>query len=357
MKIKTEEEVKRTLRERHKIDYGIFDPKGIGLYFSILGLLLILLCIILKVFIILFTLVAIFFFDWLAFIIKRGRALSRYNRYIDSEMHLKEPADVIAVDELFNKEGLKVPSMEDLMGLDGSNRFSRYRNEQRYRECYKEFRSIMGEGIVKVVLDVGTGNGVLHYKFGFDEAYMFCGVDIMMGLLKQFKNKAGTYPIQAMGEELSFRNNTIDLIVCTESLEHFVSPESGIKEFSRVLSQGGHLILSVPNATRIRNLNPFHLFTNFIGLVVDDVLLKKVVHENTFMNVYTNHWDFSMREVKKMCLENGLVVLRSYSTTFPVPWIGLLKKESIFDIVEGVLRFLPVVKYLGRDLFIIAKKL
>jgi SAM-dependent methyltransferase len=46
---------------------------------------------------------------------------------------------------------------------------------------------------------------------------------------------------------LPFDDNSFDLIICTEVLEHLLWPQSLLREISRVLCENGFLLVSVPN--------------------------------------------------------------------------------------------------------------
>jgi len=53
---------------------------------------------------------------------------------------------------------------------------------------------------------------------------------------------------------LPFRDEAFDLIVCVDAFEHFLQPESAVREFRRVLRPGGSIFLSVPNYSNIAGL-------------------------------------------------------------------------------------------------------
>jgi len=54
-------------------------------------------------------------------------------------------------------------------------------------------------------------------------------------------------------EDLSFNNNTYDVIFCSQVLEHIPNPEKALKEFYRILKNGGILIVSVPHLAYLHN--------------------------------------------------------------------------------------------------------
>ena len=92
------------------------------------------------------------------------------------------------------------------------------------------------------VLDVGCGLGAtvgrLRSRFGA-EAY---GVESSMAQIQRATN--GLPLISAQGDALPFGDASFNAVFCECVLSLFDSPESGLKEFYRVLEPGGFLALS-----------------------------------------------------------------------------------------------------------------
>jgi SAM-dependent methyltransferase len=97
------------------------------------------------------------------------------------------------------------------------------------------------------LLDVPAGEGALAARLieaGFDvqccdlypEIFRLKSVDIQHGDL------GGTLP---------YHDVSFDYITCIEGLEHIENPQQAIREFSRLLKRGGHLIVSTPNILNI----------------------------------------------------------------------------------------------------------
>lgn len=57
-------------------------------------------------------------------------------------------------------------------------------------------------------------------------------------------------------------NEAFDAIMCIEVLEHVPSPILAIKEFSRLLRSGGHLIITAPFCS-LTHLAPYHFYSGF----------------------------------------------------------------------------------------------
>lgn len=94
------------------------------------------------------------------------------------------------------------------------------------------------------ILDVGCGTGMAAEKLrAFGEVY---GVDISPRSIMEARNRLDGVCV-SLGEGLPFRDEIFNVIVCTETIEHFVDPVAALSEFNRALKPEGHLIISTPN--------------------------------------------------------------------------------------------------------------
>ena len=106
------------------------------------------------------------------------------------------------------------------------------------------------------MLDVGCGEG--RHIFGAMQQYpmMKClGIDMDENSLKMAEegyayfesiSDAGAKFMKGSAYELPFKDNSFDLIVCSEVLEHLHEYNDAIKEMKRVLKPGGKFFASVP---------------------------------------------------------------------------------------------------------------
>jgi len=96
------------------------------------------------------------------------------------------------------------------------------------------------------VLEVGCGAGHILEKI---KQGSLTGVDISPVQIERARKRLGRRAelILAKGENLPFKNESFDRIICTEVFEHVLEPVLILAEMKRVLKNKGIISLSVPN--------------------------------------------------------------------------------------------------------------
>ena len=108
------------------------------------------------------------------------------------------------------------------------------------RPIFKQLRDATNDDHFHQVLDFGCGSS--PYKQLIDhECYI--GVDTYASGHDHRTSKINTI---VDGEHLPFRDDSFDLILATEVIEHIDQPDKVLKEFFRILKPGGTLIVTVP---------------------------------------------------------------------------------------------------------------
>jgi len=115
------------------------------------------------------------------------------------------------------------------------------------KDLLDEHAGHFGPLIGKSILDIGCGLGGKTAAYA-EAGALVVGVDIDHEYISQSVTFARSRGIEASfivgdAELLSFRQETFDLIIANDSLEHFLHPEKALSEFSRVLRPGGLLFL------------------------------------------------------------------------------------------------------------------
>lgn len=96
--------------------------------------------------------------------------------------------------------------------------------------------------ITPIVLDLGCGPGNMG-EFIRPYSEKIIGIDLSINMLKLAKTKAGHVFLQAVGESLPIKNESIDFIFSSFTLRNFSDLEQVFAEAYRVLRQKGTLVL------------------------------------------------------------------------------------------------------------------
>ncbi|HDH96829.1 MAG TPA: class I SAM-dependent methyltransferase, partial [Proteobacteria bacterium] len=119
----------------------------------------------------------------------------------------------------------------------------------------------------KVVLDLGCGCGYGTYELAEAGARLAVGIDNSDEAIRyarsRYRHRRSFFAV-ADALELPFGDDSFDVIVCMEVLEHLEDQKALLSEIARVLKGDGILLISTPNPNRPtisgeREPNPFHV--------------------------------------------------------------------------------------------------
>ncbi|AKM79445.1 MAG: Methyltransferase type 11 [Candidatus Beckwithbacteria bacterium GW2011_GWB1_47_15] len=101
------------------------------------------------------------------------------------------------------------------------------------------------------VLDLGCGDGVLIYLASQKHPGEFTGVDTdalsLKAARRQLQNRGvAAKLIKASAYHLPFPENSFDVVIAAEVIEHLRSPQKMLTEAAKVLKPGGKMILTTP---------------------------------------------------------------------------------------------------------------
>ncbi len=123
----------------------------------------------------------------------------------------------------------------DPLYLEFKNHLYNYlRRKEEIRSLLKDAKGLIleiGSG-VSPIAEIGTG---VIYSDASEEA------------MRYMSQKEGAEKVMAMSAtDLSLKDETVSLIICSEVIEHIKDDEKALREMTRVLKPGGRLILTVP---------------------------------------------------------------------------------------------------------------
>jgi methionine biosynthesis protein MetW len=102
-------------------------------------------------------------------------------------------------------------------------------------------------------LDVGCGDGGTSGVWLRDRVAAYVGVDISESAIRMATERGLDARLISDAAELPFADDSFEVAICTEVLEHLFEPQLALAEIRRVLRPDGRLIVTVPNLAHWRN--------------------------------------------------------------------------------------------------------
>jgi ubiquinone/menaquinone biosynthesis C-methylase UbiE len=258
-----------------------------------------------------------------------------------------------------------VPWEEFQDGLDRHYRYEkdfqvRYMHRSRIHAFLGLYPSIRDMDVLEVGCSAG-GYVVLARSMG---ARRVAGVDVDKDALRrarewaaQQRNGAGIAMSVASVTELPFPDETFDLVICTEVLEHVPDARAGLAEIFRVLRLGGTLAVSLPNVVSyfwgVERCRPVRAIARMMGRRCDDDW------------EFLQHLRFPFWRTLWLVRAAGFEVRRRVAVNvLPLPLKVIVPRLMRWSpgLVRGLVRFDQVVGrmwpfcYLGTSLFLDVQK-
>ena len=137
------------------------------------------------------------------------------------------------------------------------------------------------------VLDAACGEGYGSAMLAAADAASVVGIDIDPAAVAHARGAHGIDVREGDVAELPFDDATFDLVVSFETIEHVAEPELALDEFRRVLSPGGILVVSTPNADEYLEDNPYHqrelTLTQFVDALDGRFATVELRYQQTFL--------------------------------------------------------------------------
>jgi ubiquinone/menaquinone biosynthesis C-methylase UbiE len=127
-------------------------------------------------------------------------------------------------------------------------------------------------------------------------------------------------------------DKSYDVVLCTEVFEHIPDPISAIKEFSRLLKNGGELIITAP-FTSVTHFAPYHYYSGFNKYFYESNLTS-LGFENIEIRENGSYFEYLSQEIWRLPLVSKMYTRKKVPlTTYICMYILLrfLKRISSLD--------------------------
>lgn len=143
------------------------------------------------------------------------------------------------------------------------------------------------------ILDVGSASGWFLSELKKEFKNSECvGIDTYKAAINYGKKKYKNIKlVRTDAHKIPFKENTFEVIVCCEVLEHVEEPEIVIKEMRRILKKNGTLIVEIDTGNWLFKLI-WYFWTN----------LRKGVWRDSHIH------SFSVEKLKRLFVKNGLKI-------------------------------------------------
>ena len=206
-----------------------------------------------------------------------------------------------------------MPSLEKEIELH-KRLFQEYK--KRYSSAFAQLYLKWWDGLITepikaikegTILDCGCGIGYLARKIAKDkEGVLVVGLDASKEMLGQTEQIGNLFWVVADATSLPFKDKSLDVVICKETLHHLSQPEKALSEFARTLKDGGWLLLSDPCAD---------------SLVL--TFLRKVCFK-VMKRFNPDHGAFKKDQLNRILKRNSFRVMKQYRVGyFAYPLCGL----------------------------------
>lgn len=174
-------------------------------------------------------------------------------------------------------------------------------------------------------------------------------LDIAKDFLKDHKE---IDRVLTQADDLKFKDNSLDLITVIRVMHHLPDPSAEFKEFKRVLTDDGYLILEVANYAHGRNRLKHLLKGKKLPTNPVDIRSKKNQKDSEI--AFVNH---NPKTVIKQLAHAGLKVERTLSVSnLRSPGLKRILPRSVMLAVENVLQPTLAKTYFGPSVFLLVRK-
>lgn len=184
------------------------------------------------------------------------------------------------------------------------------------------------------ILDLACGKGLFLKELrAYSSKLELYGIDISKVAVDQAKKIVDCNLQQSDAENLPFKDNFFDRIICLGGLEYFQDPVKGVQEASRVLNKDGITVFFVPNL----------MFLGYVWLALRHGIMpthggsdssgKKVYYDYNNEKFFTHKGWIDILEKGNLSVVNSYIYTYIGNTRFANPLILWLYNKILHRII------------------------
>lgn len=156
---------------------------------------------------------------------------------------------------------------------------------------------LIGDIQGKSVLDIGVGSGFFS-RFCIQKKAKTISMDFADAIIQYHRKTNPDFTlVQADAQHLPFENQSFDVVLALDVIEHLYSALDFLNEANRVLKEKGRLILMTPNTTNVFE-KTLKAFLKIFLLPLSKIIGFKLQQKDT--DHCTHVKEFSVRELKRL---------------------------------------------------------
>jgi ubiquinone/menaquinone biosynthesis C-methylase UbiE len=204
------------------------------------------------------------------------------------------------------------------------------------------------------ILEIGCSSGQLMKMLEKAEYKNVIGIDMSEEAIRTCRTNGVRNVVRMDGSELGFKENSFDLLIASDVLEHISDDSKAVSDWRRVLKKGGDIIAFVP---AFKSLWSGHDVVNRHCRRYNKRELQALFRQNELSVKRTSYWNFvlflpvSLRRL----VENKMAKpSRSQDDLFRMSWVANFFLGLILKVENRWCRFFALP--FGLSLFVIARK-